>query len=146
MSILSIPQTALIQPARKTITFTGATNLGEAGTNATVFTVTGQIHVVSLVPYCTTNLGEALATATVSLGTTATVALFIAATNSVDIDANEVWTAAAPTTRSLAIPAALKDIAVNNNIIVACATQNTNAGVIDFTMTWYPLSAGATVT
>src|SRR3989304_5161178 len=96
--------TSLLRTVRKTITFTGAANLGQAGTNTTVFTVTGQIHVVLLTPYCTTNLDEALATATVSLGTATQAALFIAATNSVDIDANEVWTALAPITRSLAVP------------------------------------------
>lgn len=133
----------LLRMVRTTITFTGAANFGEAGSNVTVFTVTGKIHVVSLVPYCTTNLAEAAPTATVTLGTTATTNLFIAATNSVDIDADDVWTAVAPTTRSLAIPAALRDIAVNNNIIMAAATQNTTAGVIDFTMVYYPLSAGA---
>src|SRR3972149_5138245 len=137
--------TSLLRTVRKTITFTGAANLGQAATNATVFTVTGQIHVVLLTPYCTVNLGEAAPTATIALGTPLQVALFIAATNSVDIDANEVWTALNPITRSLALPAALKDIEINEDIIAACATQNTNAGAIAFTLTYYPLSANALV-
>lgn len=131
---------------RNTVTFTGASGLGQAGTTTTIWTVTGQIHLVLLTAYCTTDLTEAAPTATISLGTTTQTALFIAATNSVDIDSGEVWTAANPTTRSLAIPAALKDIAVNNNIIVTAATQNTTGGVIEFNMIYYPLSAGATVT
>lgn len=135
---------ALLRIVRKTITYTGATNFGEAASNVTIFTVTGKIHVVSLVPYCTVNLGESGATATITLGTTATTALFIAATNSVDIDADDVWTATGPTTRSLAIPAALKDIAVNNDIVNACATTNTNSGAVQYTLVYYPLSAGAT--
>ena len=132
---------ALIRRARSTVTFTGAANLGQAGTNTTIFTVTGQIHVVSLTPYCTTDLTEALATATLSLGTATQAALFIAATNSVDIDANEVWTALAPATRSLALPAALKDIEVNDNFIAAAAVHNTNGGVIRFDLLYVPLSA-----
>ena len=134
----------LLRIVRKTITYTGATNLGEAGSNVTIFTVTGQIHVVVLVPYCTVNLTESGVTATITLGTASTTNLFIAATNSVDIDANDVWTALAPTTRSLAIPAALKDIAVNDNIVNACAVTNTNGGAIQYTLVYYPLSAGAT--
>ena len=134
----------LLRIVRKTITYTGATNLGEAGSNVTIFTVTGQIHVVALVPYCTVNLGESGATATITLGTASTTNLFIAATDSTTIDANEVWTATGPTTRSLAIPAALKDIAVNDNIVNACAVTNTNAGAIQYTLVYYPLSAGAT--
>ena len=135
----------LLRLIRKTITYTGAANLGQAGSNVTIFTVTGQIHVVTLIPYCTVNLGEALATATITLGTATQTELFIAATNSVDIDADDVWTALAPATRSLAIPAALKDIAVNDNIVNACAVQNTNAGSILYTLIYYPVSAGATV-
>ena len=130
----------------KTITFTGASGLGLAGTNVVLFVVTGLITVVKIVVRCTTNLGEAAPTATVSLGTVATPALFIAATNSVDIDANDVWTALAPTTRSIVIPAAMKDTLVNGeNIIIACAAQNTNAGVLDIVLTYQPETEGAMV-
>lgn len=130
----------------KTITYTGAANLGQAGTNTTIFTVTGTILVVALVPVCTVNLDQALATATITLGTAGTTNLFIAATNSVDIDADDLWTAAAPATKSLALPAALKDIVVSGeNIVNACATQNTNAGAIRYDIYWLPLSSDAAV-
>ena len=131
----------LLRRARATLTFTGAANFGQAGTAATVFTVTGEIHIVSLVPFCTTNLTEALATATVALGVTGSTALFIAATNSVDIDANEFWVDTAPDANGIALPAALRDIVITDNVIVTCAAQDTNAGVIRFDMIYYPLSA-----
>ena len=130
-------------PVRKTITFTGAANFGQATTSVTVFTVTGKIHVVSLEIYCTVNLGEAAPTATVTLATATQAAFFIAATNSVDIDAGDVWTAAGPTTRSLALPAGFKDISLNDNIIMACAAQDTNAGALEFTLVYFPISIGA---
>ncbi len=129
----------------KSVTFTGAATLGQAGTNTSWFTVTGQVLVAYIIPYCTVDLTEALATATITLGTTTQTALLIAATNSVDIDANEVWTAAAPATRSLAIPATLKDVAINDSIVSACAVQNTTGGAIRVDCYWLPLSAGATL-
>lgn len=125
---------------RKIITFTGAANLGQAGTNASIFTVTGEVLIIALVPFCTTDLTEALATATVSLGVTGSTALFIAATNSVDIDANEFWVDATPDANGIALPAALKDIVITDDVLVACAAQNTNGGVIRFDCYWMPLS------
>ena len=132
--------------SRKTITFTGAAGAGEAASTVTVFTVTGEIWVRALIPYCTTLLTEAAPTATVALGVTGSTALFIAATNSVDIDADEFWVDTTPDARGIAIPAALKDIVITDNIIITPATQNTDSGVFDFTLVWSPLSTDAAVT
>lgn len=124
-----------------TLTFTGAANLGQAGTNSTIFTVTGEILVVYLVPFCTTLLTQAMATATVSLGVTGSLAAFIAATNSVDIDANEFWVDTTPDANVVQIPAALIDAAITSDILVAAATQDTDAGVIRFDLYYVPLSS-----
>lgn len=129
----------------KTVTFTGAAGAGATGTAVSVFTVTGEVLVVALVPFCTTNLGEAAPTAVVSLGVTGSTALFIANTNSVDIDANEFWIDATPDANGIALPAALKDIVITDNIIVTPATQNTNAGVIRFDLIYMPLSTNGLV-
>ena len=130
----------------KTLTFTGAANLGANGTTATLFTVTGEILVVALVPFCTTLLTESGATATIALGVTSSAALFIAATNSVELDANEFWVDTAPDANGIALPAALKDIAITDNIIVTSAGgTNTNGGVVRFSLYWMPLSDNATV-
>ena len=128
--------------ASKTVTFTGAANLGQAGTNTTLFTVTGEVVIEKLVPFCTTNLGEAAVTAVLSLGVTGNLQLFVANTNSVDIDANEFWTATAPApVGGIALPAALKDIVITDNILAAATVQNTNAGVIRWDVYWRPLSS-----
>lgn len=135
------------QVSRVTITFDGSAGAGATGTNVDLFTVTGEIFVDSIIGYCTTNLTEAAPTATISLGTTTTAAQFIAATNSVEIDANEFWVDTTPVV-NVALPAALgggQPIAVSENIVVVPATQNTDAGVIEFTMFWRPISTDAAV-
>ena len=129
----------------KTITYTGGAGAGVAGGTTTVFTVTGEVLVVALVPYCTVNLGESGATATISLGVTSSAALFIANTNSVDIDAGEFWVDTTPDANGVAVPSALKDIAITDNIITTHGTTNTNAGAIRFNLWWLPLSADANV-
>ncbi len=129
----------------KTITFTGGANMGNAGENVAIFTVTGEIMVLVLVPFCTTNLTEAGATATISLGITNAVALFIAATDSKEIDANEFWVDTAPDPYGIALPATLKDIPITDNIVAACATQDTDGGVLRFDLYWMPLSSNGAV-
>ena len=132
----------------KTITFTGGVGAGQAGGNVTVYTITGRIAIVLFPPpFCSTSLTEALATATVSLGTTTTVALFIAATNSTLIDENEWWDSA---TDGNIIAGSGDDLVtaglkvISDNIVIACATQNTDGGVLVFQgLRYYPLTAGA---
>ena len=124
----------------KTITFDGTAGLGAAGTPVSVFTTTGQVLVVAIVPFCTTLLTEAVAGATLALGITGSTALFIAATNAVDIDANEFWLDTAPDPAGIALPAAMKDIVIAANVIITPATQNTNGGVLDIDLIYIPLS------
>jgi hypothetical protein len=123
----------------KSVTFTGAANLGAVGA-VPIFTVTGEVQIVALIPFCTTLLTEAGATATLALGVTGSTSLFIAATNAVDIDANEFWVDTAPDPNGIALPAALKDIVITDNIIGTVAAQNVTAGVIRFDCIWRPLS------
>ena len=133
----------LLIPVRKTITFTGAANLGQAATAVTVFTVTGLITVVKIVARCTSDL-TVVAGATIALGTVATPQLFIATTTSDDVDSPDVWTAVAPTLRSIIIPAIMKDTLINGeNIIITNATQNTTGGVLDIVLTYQAETAGA---
>lgn len=129
----------------KTITFDGTAGLGLAGTAVPIFTVTGEVLVVALVPFCTTLLTESGATATLALGVTGSTALFIAATNSVDIDANEFWVDTTPDANGIALPAALKDIVITDNIIATPAVTNTATGVIRFDLVYIPLSTDGAV-
>jgi len=128
--------------ATKTVTFDGTANLGQAGSNTTLFTVTGEVLIEAIVPFCTTLLTEALATATVSLGVTGNVTLWNAATNSVDIDANEFWVSTVPDANGVTLGATYaRPTVITDDILVAAATQDTNAGVIRFDVYWKPLSS-----
>lgn len=133
-----------VQTARKTVTFTGAANLGAVGA-VPIFTVTGDVLVVRLVPVCTVDLTEALATATLALGVTNSTALFVAATTATAIDAGEFWVNTTSQADGFALPAALKDILVTQNIIGTVATQAVNGGAIRFDCHWIPLSADGNV-
>lgn len=136
---------SLVGPTIKTVTFTGAANLGAVGA-VPIFTVTGEVQVVSLVPFCTTLLTEGAPTSTLALGVTGSTSLFIAATTATDIDANEFWVDATPDANGIALPAALKDIIITDNIIGTVAAQTVASGVIRFTCFWIPLSTDGNVT
>jgi len=128
--------------ATKTVTFTSAAGLGAVG-NVPLFTVTGQVLIAAVVPFCTTLLDGA--TATLALGVTGSTALFVAATTATEIDANEFWVDTAPDAYGIAIPAALKDIAITANIVGTVAVANITAGVLRLDVYWRPLSAGSKV-
>ena len=136
-----------IQTTRKTLTFTGASGFGAVNTSATVYTVTGDVLLHALICKCTTNLSESGATATVSLGTVGQLTRFIGNTNSVDIDADEAWVRATPTPGSIDLPDAMQSVLIvsGDDIVVRCLTQGTTAGVLEFTVFWEPVSAGATL-
>lgn len=142
MNFSGAPIESDIRKARKTVTFTGGAGAGVAGGTVTVFTVSGDVYLHAIIAKCTSNLGEAAPTAVVSLGTVNQVTRFVAATNSVDIDANEAWVSGTPTLGSIDLPDAMQSVLIVNgdDIIVNCSTQNTNAGVIDFTVFWEPVS------
>ena len=137
----------LIQgPVRKTITYAA----GGTGANATetdIFTVTGEVVVVLLLPYCTTNLDESAGTPSLALGVNNDTNLFIAATTATDIDLNDFWFDATPAeVGGMAIPAALKDIAITDHIsCLVGGTNNISAGVIEFTVYWIPISTDGNV-
>lgn len=135
---------ARLRQTQKSVTFDGTAGLGAVGT-VSLFTVTGEVLVVALVPKCTTLLTEAAPTATLALGVTGSTALFIAATNATDIDAEEFWVDTTPDANGIAVPAALKDIAITDNIIGTVAAQAIDSGAIDFNLLWIPLSPGASV-
>jgi len=128
--------------ASKTLTFTGAATLGAIG-NVPLFTVTGEVLVVIVVTFCTTDLAGA--TATLALGVTGATALFIAATTATDIDANEFWLDTTPDANGVAVPAAMKDIAITDNIVGTVAVAAITAGVLRVDVYWRPLSSNGKV-
>jgi len=140
---------AVPQLSHKSLTFTGAAGLGAVG-NVPLFTVTGEVVVLAIVPYTTDSLtvgGQD--DPTLALGVTNATALFIAATLATNLLTGEFWTE--PTgggvaNSGIAIPAALKDIAITSNIVGTVVDHNITGGTLRFDVYWRPLSAGASVT
>ncbi len=134
-----------IQTTRKTLTFTGGAALGAKDTAVPIFTVTGEVFVHALITFCTSDITEAASTATISLGTVNQVTRFIGVMNSVDLDTNEAWVSTTPTAGSIDLPDAMQSVIVVNgdDIIVNPLTQNTDGGVIEFTVFWEPVSVDA---
>jgi len=135
------------QRENKTITFTGAAGLGAVG-NVPLFTVTGEVLIQAIVPYVVDDLTEAGQNSTLSLGVTNALTLFIGATSVVDLDTSEFWTeptASGVVDSGIAVPAALKDIAISSNIVGTVAAQNCDGGTLRFDVYWRPLSVGATL-
>ncbi len=123
------------------VAFTGAAGLGAVG-NVPVFTVTGEICIVYLIPFCEEALAEAApGSATLALGVTGATTLLIAATAALDIDANEFWVDTAPDANGIAVPAALRDILTTDNIVGTVAVADINDGTIRFDCYWIPLSS-----
>ena len=126
----------------KTITFDGTADLGAIG-NVPLFTVTGEVVIAIIAPFCTTDLAGA--TATLALGVTGATTLFIAATTATDIDANEFWVDTTPDANGVALPAALKDILITDNIVGTVGTAAVSSGVIRLDIYWLPLSSDGNV-
>lgn len=134
----SLPRKSLV-----TVTLTGAAGLGAVGA-VPIFTITGEVLIERLVPYCTVDLVSA-GGGTLALGVTGSTALFIAATTGTDIDAADFWVDATPDPNGIALPAAMKDIIVTDNIIGTVATADITAGAIRFAVYWRPLSTDGLV-
>ncbi len=130
--------------ATKTVTFTGAANLGAVG-NVPIFTVTGEVLILYLTPTGTVTLTEAAPTATIALGVTGSTSLFIAATTATLITAGKFWTTTTPVANGVALPAALKDIVITDNIVGTVAAQAVNGGAIRWDVYWTPLSSDGLV-
>jgi len=133
--------------ARQVVTFDGTAGAGEVAAAVPLFTVTGAV-LVRLTAICATDLTEAApGGATISVGTAGATAGIIAVTNALDIDAGEIWFAAAPATVLDTEANAFLTYVIGNgaDIIGTVAVANIDGGVIAFTAFWTPLTAGASV-
>lgn len=143
MSVVTVAKGNLSdQRAAKSITYTaGGTGANAAAT--AIFTVTGEVIVVCLVPYCSTSLEESAGTPSLALGVVGNTAIFLGATTATAIDSGKFWLDTTPAeVGAVAIPAALKDIAVTANIqCLVGGTNNISAGVIRYDVYWRPLSS-----
>lgn len=130
--------------ASVTVTFTGAANLGAVGA-VPIFTVTGEVVISRIVGFGVLTLGEAAPTATIALGVTGSTSLLIAATTATAITTGLFWVDTGPDANGIAIPAALKDIAITDNILATVAAQAVNSGTLRVDCWWFPLSGDGNV-
>lgn len=126
--------------ARKTLAFTGAAALGQSASPIPLFTRTGSVIVEKIVAICSEDLASA-GGGTLALGVTGSTSLFIGATTATNIDVGEIWASTTPTAAGIALPAALKDIAINADIIATVATADITDGTLDFVVYYRPLSS-----
>ena len=128
---------------RKTVTFTGASGLGQSGSNTVWFTQSGGLVVVDeIAGRVTTNLAGA--TATITLGIVGSTGLFVAATTAtLLVTTAAIWVSTTPTDAGLALPAAVKQIVINANIVSAVAVADITSGVLEMNVRWHPLTPGA---
>lgn len=118
----------------KTITFTGAADLGAVGTVA-VATVTGMVLITAGAIRCTTNLTSS--GGTLSLGATGNTDGIVESTTASDIDAGDIWQDATPEVR---ISPAIINLAVNGSLFLTVGSADVTAGVLEIDFYWLPLS------
>ena len=130
--------------AIQAITFDAGAGSGAVGAVA-LFTVTGAVA-FNLSAICTTIIATQ-AGATISVGTAASVDGIIAVTTGVDIDAGDIWFAAAPATVLDTMANALLEFVIGDgaDIQANVLVDTIDSGVIEFRCFWTPLSASATV-
>lgn len=129
----------------KTFTFTGLTLAGLVNENCTFFTVTGEVLIDRLVPYCTVDLASADA-ATITLGITGSTSLFLGATTATTLDVGDFWVNTTPVAAGVALPAAFQNIIITADILGAVATGTISSGAVRFDVIWTPLSPDASLT
>lgn len=135
------------QKLDKVVTFAGGTtnDVGDydgTGNPATLFNVSGVVRMRILAKCNVSLVGD---TATIEVGTALSTPGLIAQTTATDIDVNELWNDATPTT-SIEATTVLTEKIVSQNVIQTVATANITAGKITYTCIWYPLSENAEVT
>ena len=141
---------------RKTIAFTGAANLGQAGTAVTVWTITGRVQVLFFpVPFVTEALVSTVNLGTISLGITNTVGGYIpaATVGAGSFAVNDWWNSVSSFIPGYGAEFAVSADTINQyapiseNIIINCLTQDITAGTLQFDGVWYrPLTADGALT
>ena len=135
------PESDLIR-INKTITFTGAANLGAVGA-VPIWTVTGEVLIALIAGRCTVSLASA-GGGNLALGVTGATTLLIAATVATTITStNNIWVSTTATATGIAAPATVKDIVIDANIIGTVDTGDVTSGAIEFTAYYLPLSTGS---
>lgn len=132
-----------VQKLDKTITFTGGAGAGAVGT-VTVFTISGIINVIRLIPYCTDSLISA-GGGNISLGRTGGLTSLIGATVATALDVGHHWTTTTPSFAFVALPALFNNSLYNSTVLIDVTVADVTAGTIVFHLEYTPISAGATI-
>ncbi len=129
--------------------FAGATtdahgSIGEKPTY-TLWTVTGRIYIRTVFGVCGTGLAG---TGEAQVGTATNTVLFLAATEAVNIDVDEVWADAADPIDKAAVLDALSPqwyVSNGEDIIETTTSTDITSGQMDYFMVWAPAEEGATI-
>ena len=134
------------QFATKSVTY-AAGSTGLQGTATVLFTVTGEILIVSLVPFCEADLTQVAPTPTLELGVVGNTAILLGSTTATTIDTGKFWLDTTPAeVGAVPIPAALIDIAVTADVqCLVGGSSNIDAGVIRYDLFWRALSSDGLV-
>ena len=143
---LSVPTRAPFRgPATKSITFTAA-GTGKDDTVTDIFTITGEVIIVYMVPYCVTTLERDAPTPTLKLGSAPTTTLFVGPTDITKIIAGQFWVSADTGYPGILLPDKCRDVLLSADITCKVAgTNNISAGVIRFDVYWLPMSSNGYV-
>lgn len=127
--------------ATKTVTFLAGTT-GKQGTVTTLFTVTGEVEIITMIPFCTISLTQSAGTPKLALGSLTNTDLFVNSTTATLIDAGNFWHWANPGSPGVLLPAdRLRGVVLSENIVCEVGgTNNIDAGVIRFDVRWQPIS------
>lgn len=128
-----------IQHVRFSKTFANSAGNGAVG-DVTIFTVTGRIWLLGFTAFCTDDLTEAGATATIQVGTASVDGGIIAVVNAVDIDTNEWWTDGTPVAELDQMDAAQVDVLISSDIVALVSAQAITGGTIVFDAFYKPLT------
>lgn len=138
--LITPPGNSLLRTTTKTLTLTGAANLGQSASPITLFTVTGAVDISAIAGFCTTSLTSA-GGGTLALGVTGSTSLFIGATTATTLTSTAgIWVSTTATATGIALPAATKDIVIMANILGTVAVADITAGVLVIRVYWLPIS------
>lgn len=127
--------------ATKIIAYNGTAGRGAQGAT-TLFTVTGTV-LVTVFGVCTEDLAGA--NATLEVGISGNTAALIAQTTGTQIDVNEVWNDASPSTVEPFATNVDKIIGAGQDIIETIATADVTDGTITYYCFWTPVSSDGNV-
>lgn len=127
----------------KTLTFTGAANLGLAASAITLFSLTGLVKVERFTVYCTVD-GVSAASGTLAIGTADTTNRLLAATLATNFDAAKFviagTTALASAKDNLTTVSAGTGVDISTNIIGTVAVGDITAGTIVLDAWYRPIT------